>query len=121
MAVLKLIKGRSYARTGLSCKKGVPFNVDKELAKELLLSGRFLQLEEIAEIDGPGEDKAGEQTEDIASMKMEDLKKYAVENGIDIAGLKKKDEILDAIKSVENGEVSGTAEPDALMESLFEQ
>lgn len=52
------------------------------------------------------------------------LKKYAAENGIDITGLKKKDEILDVIKSAENGEVSGPtepAEPDTSMESLFEQ
>ena len=46
MAMLKLTKGRTYTRTGLSCKRGVPFYADQKLAADLLLSGRFVQLKE---------------------------------------------------------------------------
>ena len=75
-------------------------------------------------MNNEGADSPTEPAGIFDSMKVEDLKKYAAENGIDITGLKKKDEILDVIKSAENGEVSGPtepAEPDTSMESLFEQ
>ena len=122
MAMLKLTKGRSYTRTGLSCKRGVPFYADQKLATDLLLSGRFVQLKEETEMNNEGADSPTEPAGIFDSM--EDLKKYAAENGIDITGLKKKDEILDVIKSAENGKVSGPTEPeepDTSMESLFEQ
>lgn len=124
MAMLKLTKGRTYTRTGLSCKRGVPFYADQKLAADLLLSGRFVQLKEKTGMNNEGADGPTEPAGIFDSMKVEDLKKYAAENGIDITGLKKKDEILDVIKSAENGEVSGPtepAEPDTSMESLFEQ
>ena len=110
MAMLKLTKGRSYTRTGLSCKRGVPFYADQKLAADLLLSGRFVQLKEETGMNNEGADSPTEPAGIFDSMKVEDLKK--------------KDEILDVIKSAENGEVSGPtepAEPDTSMESLFEQ
>ena len=45
MKKLKLIQGLSYAVRGFSCVKGVPFNIEDNIAERLLSTGRFEELQ----------------------------------------------------------------------------
>lgn len=82
MRRLKLIQGISYAVRGFSCALGVPFEVEDDLAKRLLFTGRFEELpcapnnndiEDEAEDTflgwsdsfGKNEDKLGDVTSDM--------------------------------------------------------
>ncbi len=55
MKRLKLIKGLSFSTMNFSCKKGKPFCVDDEKAKELLSTGRFEMLGVVGESPKTGE------------------------------------------------------------------
>lgn len=137
MAFLKLVKGRSYTMNGFSCNRDVPFSIEDDKADILLKSGRFEQLDEIENSDDDVDDGSDKEPSDIDSMKVEELRKYASENEIDITGLKKKDEILEVIRRSKNTPVDdvdfdaddssdkGSADDnlteDAGMEDLFNQ
>lgn len=90
MKKLKLIQGLSYAARGFSCVKGVPFNIEDNIAERLLSTGRFEELlcvpdnndiEDEAEnthIDwldsfGENEDKLGDETPDMDSGKTNEI------------------------------------------------
>ena len=48
MKKLKLIQGLSYAVRGFSCVKGVPFNIEDNIAERLLSTGRFEELQSVS-------------------------------------------------------------------------
>lgn len=111
---LRLIKGLSYSGA-VSATKGHPdvFVEDEKKYQRAMKSGYF---EEIIDADATRknpdaearlgaetdrEDRTDENSDVLEDMSSAELKAYASLNGIDIAGLKKKEEVLAAIKSAE--------------------
>ena len=97
---LRLIKALSY--TGLvsaTQKNPATFTEDKAIADDAVASGYFTLIEDEAEEEQEAKyhlDKA-----QLDEMKFDDLKKLAVDMGIDITGIKKKADLVDAIAAVE--------------------
>lgn len=97
---LRLIKALSY--TGLvsaTQKNPDTFTEDKAIADDAVSSGYFTLIEDEAEEEQEAKyhlDKA-----QLDEMKFDDLKKLAVDMGIDITGIKKKADLVDAIAAVE--------------------
>lgn len=100
---LRLIKALSY--TGLvsaTQKNPDTFTEDKAIADDAVASGYFTLIED-------GAEEAQEQQEtkyhldktQLDEMKFDDLKKLAADMGIDITGIKKKADLVDAIAAVE--------------------
>lgn len=111
---LRLVKGLSYSGA-VSATKDHPdvFVEDEKKYQRAMKSGYF---EEIADapVDTaepksgreedkfPAEDEEPERLADtLADMNTTELRAYASLNGIDTSGLKKKEEILNAIKEAE--------------------
>lgn len=109
---LKLIKGLSY-NGAVSATKDHPdvFVEDEKKYQRAMASGYF---EEIKGAETPEKDADAErhleeeehaeskgEPDALADMSLTELKAYAALNGIDITSLKKKDEIIDAIKAAE--------------------
>lgn len=101
---LKLIKALSYTGIVKATRKNPDIFVeDKATADTAVATGYF-------ELVGEVEDKADagevEQTahldrEQLEGMKFDDLKRMATDMGIDIKGLKSKNDIVEAIVAVE--------------------
>ena len=111
---LRLIKGLSY-NGAVSATKDHPdvFVEDEKKYQRAMASGYFEEIEgaETPEKEADARhDAAGEEPEHdepeggsdaLEDMNVTELKAYAALNGIDITDLKKKGEIIDAIKVAE--------------------
>lgn len=98
---LRLIKALSY--TGLvsaTQKNPDTFTEDKAIADDAVSSGYFTLIEDEAE-EEQQEAKYHLDKAQLDEMKFDDLKKLAVDMGIDITGIKKKADLVDAIAAVE--------------------
>mgnify|MGYP000008978044 FL=1 len=98
---LRLIKALSY--TGLvsaTQKNPDTFTEDKAIADDAVASGYFTLIEDEAE-EEQQEAKYHLDKAQLDEMKFDDLKKLAVDMGIDITGIKKKADLVDAIAAVE--------------------
>lgn len=100
---LRLIKALSY--TGLvsaTQKNPDTFTEDKAIADDAVASGYFTLVEDGAEDEqGQQEAKYHLDKAQLDEMKFDDLKKLAADMGIDITGIKKKADLVDAIAAVE--------------------
>lgn len=90
MAQVKFVNKVKY--NGVMYAAHTPFQVDDKDVDALVAKGAIVTV-------AP---EGGEKS--IDKMKVDELKAYAEENGIDIAGLEKKSDILAAIKAAENSE-----------------
>ena len=98
---LRLIKALSY--TGLvsaTQKNPDTFTEDKAIADGAVASGYFTLIEDEAE-EEQQEAKYHLNKAQLDEMKFNDLKKLAAGMGIDITGIKKKADLVDAIAAVE--------------------
>ena len=98
---LRLIKALSY--TGLvsaTQKNPDTFTEDKAIADDAVASGYFTLIEDEAE-EEQQEAKYHLDKAQLDEMKFNDLKKLAADMGIDITGIKKKADLVDAIAAVE--------------------
>ena len=98
---LRLIKALSY--TGLvsaTQKNPDTFTEDKAIADGAVASGYFALIEGEAE-EEQQEAKYHLDKAQLDEMKFDDLKKLAADMGIDITGIKKKADLVDAIAAVE--------------------
>lgn len=98
---LRLIKALSY--TGLvsaTQKNPDTFTEDKAIADGAVASGYFTLIEGEAE-EEQQEAKYHLDKAQLDEMKFDDLKKLAADMGIDITGIKKKADLVDAIAAVE--------------------
>lgn len=98
---LRLIKALSY--TGLvsaTQKNPDTFTEDKAIADGAVASGYFTLIEDEAE-EEQQEAKYHLNKAQLDEMKFDDLKKLAADMGIDITGIKKKADLVDAIAAVE--------------------
>ncbi len=85
--------GLSYAARGFSCVKGIPVEVEDDIAADLLKTGRFDIVDAALEsADAPGEPSV------FASMKKDDLIAFAKEHGIDVEGCKNNGERIQRIQ-----------------------
>lgn len=97
---LRLIKALSY--TGLvsaTQKNPDTFTEDKAIADGAVASGYFTLIEDEAE-EEQQEAKYHLNKAQLDEMKFDDLKKLAADMGIDITGIKKKADLVDAIAAV---------------------
>lgn len=126
MKKLSLIKGLSYSLRGFSCVKGKPFEVENELAEQLIGTGRF---EEMAmdmseeDVTPPADtdpaipptappvdlDPDGKQKQDdeltaskVAKLRNEELLALAEEKNISLDGCSKHDEYVKRINETLN-------------------
>lgn len=120
MKRLLLNTGLSYSIRGFSCVKGEPFEVEDELAEQLLATGRFDEQSVIdnhaeeSDTDNPGtgeedeqqekpENGAGAGVEDgltaskVSQMRNADLLALAEEKNISLEGCSKHDEYVERI------------------------
>lgn len=111
---LRLVKGLSYSGA-VSATKDHPdvFVEDEKKYQRAMKSGYFeeiidadatrknLDTEARSGAEADRENKTDESSDVLEGMSSAELKAYASLNGIDIAGLKKKEEVLEAIKSAE--------------------
>lgn len=119
MKKLVLNKGLSYSIRGFSCVKEKPFEVEDELAEQLLNTGRFTELRAVAaeeiqlmpqndeaegtpvETENPEVDKEPEEeltAAKVAKMRNEELIALAERKGINLDGCKKHDEYVERIQ-----------------------
>lgn len=100
---LRLIKALSY--TGLvsaTQKNPDTFTEDKAIADDAVASGYFTLIEgEAEEAQKQQETKYHLDKTQLDEMKFDDLKKLAADMGIDIIGIKKKADLVDAIAAAE--------------------
>lgn len=100
---LRLIKALSY--TGLvsaTQKNPDTFTEDKAIADDAVASGYFTLIEgEAEEAQEQQETKYHLDKTQLDEMKFDDLKKLAADMGIDITGIKKKADLVDAIAATE--------------------
>ncbi len=119
MKKLVLNKGLSYSIRGFSCVKEKPFEVEDELAEQLLKTGRFTELQAVAAEEIPFMPQ-GEETDEtpvdtenqevdkepeeeltaakVAKMRNEELIALAERKGINLDGCKKHDEYAERIQ-----------------------
>ena len=98
---LRLIKALSY--TGLvsaTQKNPDTFTEDKAIADGAVASGYFTLIEDEAE-EEQQEAKYHLNKAQLDEMKFDDLKKLAAGMGIDLTGIKKKADLVDALAAVE--------------------
>lgn len=89
---LRLIKGLSYYGVVEATRKRPDvFTEDKAVADAALASGYFKLLE------SPASPSCVFEVERLETMKVEELKRLAVDKGVDIGGLKTKAEYIEAI------------------------
>lgn len=124
MKKLSLIKGLSYSLRGFSCVKGKPFEVEDELAEQLISTGRFEKMEMSEEdVTPPADtdpantlttppadlDPDGKQKQDdeltaskVAKLRNEELLALAEEKNISLDGCAKHDEYVKRINEALN-------------------
>ncbi len=96
MKKICLKTGLSYAAKGFSCIKGIPVDVEDEVAEKLMGTGRFEIADEGLEAPGPMDD--GPAPADIRSMKKDELIAFAEAHGIDIQGCNNNGERVSRIQ-----------------------
>lgn len=98
---LRLIKALSYTGLVSATQKNPDTSTeDKAIADDAVASGYFTLIEDEAE-EEQQEAKYHLDKAQLDEMKFDDLKKLAVDMGIDITGIKKKADLVDAIAAVE--------------------
>lgn len=113
MYKVKLIKGLSYTGAVHATKENPYVDVeDKETADAVVATGYFELVEETADDnnDGGKNDKSGEAA--IDDMTIAQLKAYAAEKGIDLAGVSRRDDIIAKIKAAETADDNNDGEND---------
>lgn len=92
-----LKEGLSYATKGFSCIKGIPADVEDDLAEKLMGTGRF----EIADggLEAPEPTDYSSAPADISSMKKAEMAAFAKAHGIDLEGCKNNGERIARIQS----------------------
>lgn len=98
---LKLIKALSYTGIVKATRKNPDIFVeDKATADAAVATGYFKLVEGVS--DGEAETQTAHlDREQLEGMKFDDLKRMATDMGIDIKGLKSKNDIVEAIVAVE--------------------
>lgn len=98
---LKLIKALSYTGIVKATRKNPDIFVeDKATADAAVATGYFKLVEGVS--DGEAETQTAHlDREQLEEMKFDDLKRMATDMGIDIKGLKSKNDIVEAIVAVE--------------------
>lgn len=98
---LKLIKALSYTGIVKATRKNPDvFVEDKATADAAVATGYFKLVECVS--DGEAEAQTAHlDIEQLEGMKFDDLKRMATDMGIDIKGLKSKNDIVEAIVAVE--------------------
>lgn len=126
MKKLSLIKGLSYSLRGFSCVKGKPFEVEDELAEQLIGTGRFEEMamemseEDVtppagtdpaippttppADLDHDGKQKQDDEltASKVAKLRNEELLALAEEKNISLDGCTKHDEYVKRINEALN-------------------
>ena len=126
MKKLSLIKGLSYSLRGFSCVKGKPFEVEDELAEQLIGTGRFEEMamemseEDVtppadldpaippttppADLDPDGKQKRDDEltASKVAKLRNEELFALAEEENISLDGCTKHDEYVKRINEALN-------------------
>lgn len=97
---VKLIKGLSYMYNGVNATKDKAIECTKVDGDYLIDTGRFTLVE--ADNEETTVEKA------LEKMTKSELTAYAAENGIDISGCEKKEDILETIKSAESDDEAYT-------------
>lgn len=93
MVKLKLVKARSYCRGNVEVTKENPFVEVSEAESEVLLkTGYFAEVKTETKIE-----LDDVTVDDIASMKIADLRCFAEAKEIDLGGAIKKEEIISVI------------------------
>lgn len=111
MAKLKLIKAKSYfggvkGGTIIATAKNPIVDVPEEDVKRLLSTGYFGIAEGESDVGGDGADNNGEtlfDAEELAEKSIPELREFAKEHEIDLEGLTKKADILEAISKALGG------------------
>lgn len=99
MAKVKFVNAVKYR--GVRYPAHTPFTVDDADIESLVSKGAII-IEPPASAEDSNEPIPSNNSEkDFDRMKIDELKAYAAENNIDISGLEKKAEILNAIKASE--------------------
>ena len=100
---IKLCKALSYYGA-VQATKETPdvFIENKEIADKAIESGYFKMVE--AYEKSITEDKSHYDRKQLEDMKLDELKQLAEDMGIDISGLKKKSDFIDAVTSEDNSE-----------------
>lgn len=116
MHYLKLIKGLSYWNRYVKASKDHPdiYVEDGPAYESAMKSGYFEEVDmpdkevpeggdPVSDTTAPASESDPEETEEdgFENMSVSDLKAYAQLNGIDIAGAKKKEDILAVIRAAE--------------------
>lgn len=103
MKTLKLTKGLSYSTMKVSVKKGQTASFEDDVAKRLLATGKFVEVETEAEDADGDEDEDGSEdlsAEAIEKMTKEELLALAEEKGIDLSDCSNNTERAEKIKGV---------------------
>lgn len=104
---LRLVKGLSYSGAVYATKENPYVSVgDGERYRAAMASGYFEEAPAEAPMQqgaGPGDNgqEGAEAGTPIDRMTLDELKAYALVGGIDISGLRRKDDILSAVKAAE--------------------
>ena len=96
MKKICLKAGLSYAAKGFSCIKGIPVDVEDDVAEKLMGTGRFESADMSPEISEPMDDSFA--AIDISSMKKDEMIAFAKAHGIDIEGCKNNGERIEQIQ-----------------------
>lgn len=96
MKKICLKKGLSYTTSWFSCMKGIPVEVEDDVAERLMGTGRF----EIVDMEhgDPAPTVVSYASADIRSMKKDEIVAFAKDHGIDIEGCKNNGERIERIK-----------------------
>ncbi|WP_300781938.1 hypothetical protein [uncultured Acetatifactor sp.] len=113
MKKICLKSGLSYAAKGFSCIKGIPVDVEDDVAEKLMGTGRFEIADEGLEASEPTD--GGSAPADIRSMKKDELIAFAEAHGIDIEGCNNNGERVSRIQDALD--VMGFAQADYEEES----
>jgi hypothetical protein len=106
---LRLIKGLSYSGAVSATKEHPDVFVEDEKRYQRAMASGYFEEVEIVQEETSGDLKtdfegtsSGETVDTFENMNLNELKAYASLGGIDISGLNKKEEIIEAIKTAES-------------------
>lgn len=99
MAKVKFVNTVKYR--GVRYPAHTPFTVDDADVESLVSKGAIVTESPASAEDSNETNPSNDAEKDFDRMKIDELKAYAAENNIDISGLEKKAEILNAIKASE--------------------
>lgn len=104
MIKLKLKKGLSYCGVVSATKERPYVDVENEAAAKLAVASGYFEVVSSG-VNAPNSEPAGAVTK-LDVMTVAQLRDYAKENGIDLAGATKKEEILSVIENALNSDDS---------------